>query len=55
MAPTCYICYDRLISCNSKCFNCKKSICTDCYDQIIIGTDKEMYEYKCAFCTVKGN
>lgn len=52
MTPTCYICYEQEINYNSKCSTCKKSICSNSYDKIIKRTDKEMYEYKCPFCTV---
>jgi hypothetical protein len=51
MAPICVICCDNHINYGCKCNTCKKSLCLDCYDKIIIRTDDETYKYKCPFCT----
>ena len=51
MAPTCAICCDRQINYGCKCDTCKKSLCIDCFDKIIIRTNDETYNYKCPFCT----
>ena len=50
MAPICSICCDKQINYICKCNTCKKSLCLDCYDKIIIRTDEETYNYKCPFC-----
>jgi hypothetical protein len=51
MAPICSICCDKQINYICKCNTCKKSLCLDCYDKIIIRTNNETYNYKCPFCT----
>jgi hypothetical protein len=51
MAPICSICCDKQINYICKCNTCKKSLCLDCYDRIIIRTNNETYNYKCPFCT----
>ena len=51
MAPICAICCDRQINYGCKCDTCKKSLCIDCFDKIIIRTNDETYNYKCPFCT----
>ena len=51
--PECSICFSNKINYNNKCFSCKKSICDDCFIQMIkmkTNDNTVVFLYDCAFC-----
>lgn len=53
MPPTCNICEDNKIDFNCRCYMCKKSVCIECYGEIINRETYNKYIYSCPYCKTK--